>query len=178
MKRHSHYERAFEDYLRGRGVPLVPVNESRRVELSEARIKSFDFIVYPGGDRQWIVDVKGRRFPYRTARGGVRYWENWVTQNDLDGLAEWQAVFGSEFEARFVFAYQLEGPPDRWPAGRPHSFDDANYAFLTITLAEYQAHARRRSPKWGTVNIGQRIFRQLATPVGSLLRQTERQAII
>ena len=70
MKKHIHYEAAFEDFLRSRGVPYVPVQEARRAIFAGERIKSFDFIVYPGGQRHWIVDVKGRRFPYITERGG------------------------------------------------------------------------------------------------------------
>lgn len=63
MRKHIHYEAAFEDYLRSRGVPYIPVEEARRAIFAGERIKSFDFIVYPAGQRNWIVDVKGRAFP-------------------------------------------------------------------------------------------------------------------
>ncbi|MHC4674764.1 MAG: HYExAFE family protein, partial [Planctomycetota bacterium] len=62
-RRHIHYEAAFEDYLRSRGVPYVPVDEARRAIFSGAKIKSFDFLVYPGNEHHWIVDIKGRKFP-------------------------------------------------------------------------------------------------------------------
>src|SRR5512133_2206097 len=109
MKRHVHYETAFENYLQSRSIPYVPVNETQQVVFSGSKIKSFDFLVYPAENRNWIVDVKGRKFPYRgeNGSGNRQYWENWVTQQDLDGLSEWQTVFGEEFEARFVFAYLL-----------------------------------------------------------------------
>lgn len=169
MKRHQHYEAAFEDYLRSRGVAYVPVDETRKTIFSGARIKSFDFLVYPAENIHWIVDVKGRNFPYldQNGRGGGRYWENWVTQEDLDGLGEWQGVFGEDFEARFVFAYHLQGPVDRWPTGRPHAFQGGYYSFLTICLTDYLAHSRRRSAGWGTVSVPRRTFRDLARPVGS-----------
>lgn len=61
--RDNHYEAAFEEYLRGRGVPYVAVDEARRSLMSDgASIKSLDFIV-TGGPLTWLVDVKGRRFP-------------------------------------------------------------------------------------------------------------------
>ncbi|HOA74331.1 MAG TPA: HYExAFE family protein [Phycisphaerae bacterium] len=169
MKRHSHYESAFEDYLQQRGVPYVPVDETRRTLFSGSKIKSFDFLVYPAENVHWIVDVKGRNFPYLdgSGRGSGRYWENWVTQEDLDGLSEWQAVFGDEFEARFVFAYLLQGPADRWPAGRPHSYEGHCYAFMTIALDDYRRHCRKRSAGWGTVSVPRRTFREIARPVAS-----------
>lgn len=169
MKRHLHYERAFEDFLRSRHIPYVPVDETRKVIFSGSKVKSFDFLVYPAEDCHWIVDVKGRKFPYNGGNGKptARYWENWVTQEDLDGLSDWQGVFGSEFEARFVFAYLLQGPADRWPAGRPHSFQGQLYAFLTVSLNDYSRHCRLRSVSWGTVAMPRETFRGLARPVGS-----------
>lgn len=167
MKRYWHYEMAFEDYLRQRGIPYVPVNETRKVIFSGSKIKSFDFLVYPSENCHWIVDVKGRKFPYAAGMDRPRYWENWVSQEDLDGLAEWQGVFGTDFEARFVFAYLLEGPPDHWPAGRPHCFRDGYYAFLTASLDDYRRHARRRSAGWNTVNVPRQRFREMAKPVAA-----------
>ena len=62
-RRHIHYEAAFEDYLRSRGLAYVAVDETRKAIFAGARVKSFDFLVYhePGSNR--LVDVKGRKFP-------------------------------------------------------------------------------------------------------------------
>lgn len=158
------YETAFMDYLAALAIPYVPANEIGHSVFRGARLKSFDFLVYPRGDRRWIVDIKGRRFPYGSARS-KRYWENWVTQGDLDGLAEWQAVFGPEFEARLVFAYFLEGPPERWPVAIPHRFEGGDYAFLSVRLDDYQQHCQVRSPKWQTVTVPRETFRQIARPL-------------
>ncbi len=98
-RKNIHYEAAFMDYLRSRGVPYVPVDETRRILFAGEKIKSFDLIVYAPGRRHWIVDVKGRQFPYITEDGARRYWENWVTREDLIGLREWETVFGAGFEA-------------------------------------------------------------------------------
>ena len=49
--RDNHYEAAFEEFLRGRGVPYVAVDEAKRSLLSNgASIKSLDFIVSGGVD--------------------------------------------------------------------------------------------------------------------------------
>lgn len=168
LRRRIHYETAFADYLRGRGVPFVPIDETRRAVIANNRIKSFDFLVYPGGSPHWIVDVKGRQFPYTTARGNKRYWENWVTREDLEGLAEWQEVFGSEFEARFVFTYHLQGARERWPAGELHAYRGVCYSFYGVSLADYERHCRPRSGSWQTVSVSARVFRQIASPIREL----------
>lgn len=167
-QRSNPYEKAFADYLRSRGIPFVPVNESRKAIFCGAKVKSFDFLVYPGQGRHWIVDIKGRKFPYLGPRGGKRYWENWVVQEDLLGLSEWQEVFGDEFEARFIFVYHLQGPPDRWPPGRPHVFQDQYYAFLSVPLRQYEQHCRTRSQRWETVSVPARSFRQIVEPIEAL----------
>ncbi len=163
-KRHIHYEAAFEDYIRSRGWPYIPVDEQRKAIFSGARIKSFDFVVYPPGHKTWIVDVKGRKFPYE-GKGGRRYWENWVTQDDIDGATQWHAVLGSGYEPIFLFAYWLLGPDDRTPQAETHLYRGEGYAFLPVRAEQYAANARRRSPKWGTVSVPVQAFRQLVVPM-------------
>lgn len=163
-RRHIHYEAAFEDYLRSQGLPYIPVDEQRKVIFAGARIKSFDFLVYRPSGPTWLVDVKGRKFPYNGV-GGKRYWENWVTRDDLEGLAEWQRVFGQGFCAMLVFVYWLVGTGQRLPTSYVHTFRDEHYSFLCIRLDDYQAHCRRRSPKWDTLTVPAPVFRKLATPI-------------
>jgi hypothetical protein len=170
MARNSvHYEAAFADYLRGRQIPFVPVDESRRMVLAGEKIKSFDFIVHAPGHRRWVVDVKGRQFPYIAEDGAKRYWENWVTREDLDGLREWEHVFGDGFEACFVFAYVLDGPPDRWPTGQPHAFREDYYTFLAVLLRDYAEHCRPRSTSWDTVSVPTSTFRHIIRPMDVVL---------
>ncbi len=163
-KRHIHYEAAFEDYVRSRGWPYIPVDEQRKAIFSGVRVKSFDFIVYPPGAKTWVVDVKGRKFPYE-GKGGRRYWENWVTQDDLDGLTQWHAVLGAEYEPVFMFAYWLLGPSDRTPHAETHTYQGESYAFLPVPADRYAEEARRRSPKWGTVSVPVQTFRRLVVPM-------------
>lgn len=73
--RDNHYEAAFEAFLRRRGVPYVAVDEAKRSLMSNgASIKSLDFIVSAPGQKTWLVDVKGRRFPSGDVQ--KQYWKN------------------------------------------------------------------------------------------------------
>jgi hypothetical protein len=167
MKPHIHYEAAFEDFLRNRQIPYVAVDEAKRAAFRDARLKSFDFIVYSQHDTNWLADIKGRRWATR-ARGVRPTWENWVTQADLDGLAQWQTVFGEGFQAVLVFAYWVDTESDP-PAEILHHFREQRYVFAAVPLNEYAQHARIRSPKWGTVNLKTADFARLVQPVASWL---------
>lgn len=163
-RRHIHYESAFEDYVRSRGWPYVPVMERKKIIFSGARVKAFDFLVYRPSGAAWLVDIKGRKFPYET-NGAKRYWENWVTQDDLSGLHHWEHAFGPGFRGMLVFAYHLTGPMDDEPTLYVHPFRGAHYAFYGISATDYAAHARRRSASWDTVSLPNKDFRALARPI-------------
>ena len=78
--RDNHYEAAFEEYLRSRGVPYVAVDEAKRSVLSDgASIKSLDFIVSNPAAVSWLVDVKGRKFPSGDIQ--KQYWKNFAKNN-------------------------------------------------------------------------------------------------
>lgn len=164
-RRSNHYEAAFEDYARSRGWPYVPVDEQRKAIFAGARIKSFDFLVYPtgGAGKTWLVDIKGRKFP-SVCSDTSRYWENWVTEADLDGLRRWRAAFGDGFEPVLVFAYWLLSVPREEPTDDVHCFRGRYYAFFPVFADDYAGSARRRSPKWGTVSVGVRRFRSMVRP--------------
>ncbi|HEY1064860.1 MAG TPA: HYExAFE family protein, partial [Pirellulales bacterium] len=105
MRRHNHYEAAFEEYLRERRAPYVAVDETRRALFEAGSLKSFDFLI-AGPDRlHRLIDVKGRLFP----AGGRRYWTNWLTDEDLTAATAWEGVFGSTFRAAWLFAYDVLG---------------------------------------------------------------------
>lgn len=165
-RRHIHYEAAFEDFVRSQGWPYVPVDEQKKAIFAGARVKSFDFIVYPPGRKAWLVDVKGRKFPYEI-NGGRRYWENWVTRQDLDGLRRWEAVFGDGFEPVLVFVYWLTGVGGIEPSPLVHLFRGQQYAFVFTTAGDYAGMARTRSPKWDTLSVPLRSFREMIRPVCS-----------
>lgn len=163
MKPHNHYEAAFEDFLLRRGCAFVAVDEARRAAFRDARIKSFDFILYSESGPNWLVDVKGRRW---TGRG--RRWENWVTQPDLDGLEQWQTVFGEGFRGLLVFAYGIESAAQP-PAELLHAFRGRSYVFTGVPLHDYRLHARLRSPKWETLTVPSAEFARCVRPLADWL---------
>ena len=165
MIRRYHYEAAFEHFLRSRAVPYIAVDEHKRAVFAGSRVKSFDFLVYLSPGKPWLVDIKGRMFPYLSDDGQKRYWENWVTRDDLDGLARWQEAFGEGFAAMLVFAYWLREEDHRRLTSETHVFRQQEYAFLAISLDEYRAFCRHRSSRWDTVFLPADRFRQLAVPV-------------
>lgn len=154
MQRRVHYEAAFEDYLRGKGQPYVAVDEARKAIFGRARLKSFDVVVYSSAGRNLLVDVKGRKFPDSRpgGKGGARAWENWVTREDIEGLREWERVFGEGFTGMLVFAYWLQGPPRNAPFEDVHFYRQKHYAFAAVPVAEYVAVAKPRSERWQTLS--------------------------
>ena len=170
--RNVHYDAAFEDYLRCQGWPYVAVDEAGKAIFADAAIKSFDFLVYSASGPNLLVDVKGRKFPdgARGAGGGAsRAWENWVTRDDVVGLNEWEKIFGADFTAMLVFAYWLQGPPQRSPFQDVHLFRQKHYAFVAIPLSRYVTAAKPRSAKWRTIAVPSSTFCEQVRDVASYL---------
>ena len=166
--RDNHYEAAFEEYLRSRGVPYVAVDEAKRSVLSDgASIKSLDFIVSSPGGATWLVDVKGRRFPSGDEQ--KQYWKNWSTRDDLDSLAQWERLFGETFRGLFVFAYDVLGDRAPLPAEQLFEYRGSLYGFVAVRLADYAGCAHQISPRWDTVAMPTADFRRLARPLEELL---------
>jgi hypothetical protein len=170
-QRNVHYEAAFEDYLRARGWPYVAVDEAKKAIFGAASIKSFDFLVYSRSGANLLADVKGRKFPdsRKGGKASTRTWENWITVEDAEGLARWRQVFGDGFVPVLVFAYWLQGPPQRTPFADVHLFKGRHYAFVAVRLDDYLAGARQRSAKWRTLSMPSRKFAAVATDIASLL---------
>jgi hypothetical protein len=171
-QRSIHYEAAFEDYLRSRGLPYVAVDEAKKAIFGRISLKSFDFVVYSEQGANLLVDVKGRKFPDSIPgrkRGGSKAWENWITRDDVEGLVEWQGVFGGGFRAMLVFAYWLQGPPQRSPFTDVHFFREHHYAFAAIPLEQYVQLAKPRSRKWQTLGVSAAAFSSAASDVASFL---------
>jgi len=170
--RNIHYEAAFEDYLRSMGLPYVAVDEAKKAIFAGVSLKSFDFLVYSTTSHNLLVDVKGRKFPDSGGgrrRGNTRAWENWITREDVEGLSEWEKVFGPDFRAMLVFAYWLQGPPQRAPFEDVHLFRKRHYAFMAVSLSDYVAAAKPRSAKWQTIAVPSAVFAEQASDVAELL---------
>ncbi len=171
--RRVHYESAFEDYLRGRGIPYVSVDERKKAIFSSVAIKSFDFLVYSSSGPNLLVDVKGRKFPDITVKGKKRghgkVWENWITRDDVEGLGRWEKVFGKDFVATLVFAYWLQGAPQRCPFADVHLYRGKHYAFVGVSLSDYVTGAKPRCEKWQTISVPSAKFAKLSRDIATFL---------
>lgn len=162
--RKVHYEAAFESMLRTRGIPCVAVDEAKRAVFANAKLKSFDFVVYGPKGTNLLVDVKGRQA--RTAKGAGSF-QTWATKQDVDDLLQWEQVFGEGFRAVFMFVYWIDTPL----VPETGMFEHAGrwYLALGVELQEYRQYMRQRSAKWETVCLGAADFRSLARPIDEWL---------
>ena len=158
-KTSAHYEAAFEDYLRRKGLPYIAVDEAKKALFAGAKLKSFDFVVYRPEGKNLLVDVKGRVCSLKSAS-----LQNWVTREDIDDLRQWQEIFGEGFAAVFLFLYHWPGTPDGSPFPELFQFQERWYTSLAISIPEYRAHMKPRSEAWGTVSLPAADFRRLAKP--------------
>lgn len=158
--RSLHYEAAFEAFLRERGIPCVAVDEAKKALFANAKLKSFDFVVYSKGGPNLLVDVKGRQVRDRSSRKGF---ETWATEQDVNDLREWEQIFGEGYKAVLTFIYWIDPPLTAEPGMFSHK--GRWYLMMGIELAEYRNHMRRRSAKWETVSLPAEDFRSLARPI-------------
>ncbi len=161
-----HYESAVAHVLRTRGIPYLATNEARktlpvggeRTEGEAARaLKSFDFVVtLPGGagrdPLRLLVDVKGRRCRVNSSHAEGRL-ENWVTREDVEGLAAWEDVFGPAFRAAFAFVYGMDEQPPDVMFREVFEYRGRWYGMRWVLLSDYVARMKQRSPRWGTVHV-------------------------
>lgn len=187
----SHYERAFESYLRDQRASFTRLDDARRVVLdagdrfrppaltpleqerlaarggspaSLRTLKSFDLMVY--SDRaSAIVDVKGRKVAARLENTTTPRLENWVTQDDVDSLLIWETLFGEGFEAAFAFLYWCDTRPPRTIFDETFEYHGRWYGLRAITLSDYRGAMRRRSARWRTVHMDQSAYERLARPL-------------
>lgn len=162
--RNNHYEAAFEAYLRHKTIPYVAVDEAKRALFANARLKSFDFVVYCPKGANRLVDIKGRKAQRSASPSAL---PNWCTEQDVTDLMQWEQIFGSGFSALLAFIYWIE--PPLLPEPGHFAFRDRWYLLMGVQLDEYRGHMRRRSAKWGTVCLTTRDFQSLARPLESWL---------
>lgn len=170
MNRDNHYEAAFEAFVRGRGVAVLPVIEASRSFLDDADVKSPDFLVVGPDDAKLVVDVKGRKFPGGPADRPRKVWENWSTRDDIDGLARWADRLGDSFRGVLAFVYHIV-PLVELPADTPDLFPfrDRIYLMRAVDVADYRREMKRRSPRWGTVHLPTDAFRAIVRPFSAFL---------
>ena len=162
-RRGNHYERAFESYLQKLNISYVAIDQARKAILAGAKIKSFDFIVYPDRRQRILADVKGRKLALRTfRRRGLG--ENWATVDDINGLRSWEEVFGGDHLGVFVFAYWIHDLVEADGEESVYLFEGRKYAFVAAELFGYQLVMKSRSPRWKTVFVPAGAFGELAQP--------------
>ena len=165
----SHYERAFEDYLRLRGRPYILVRDTQRAIFAGSHIKSFDFVVYSQGPKNWLVDVKGRKLALASAKA-KGHLENWTTREDIEGLRQWAQVFGDAFAGMLVFAYWLTAPQFGSPfEGAEHAYAGRRYVLAAMPAQWYAQHCKPRSRRWGTLAVPAATFRRALRSVDDFL---------
>ncbi len=162
------YETAFERFLRKARLPHVSNRQERRFLLPNGlTLKNFDFVVSSPDGANWIVDVKGRRFPGGTK--SPKYWKNWTTRDDLVGLLRWEEILGagsSTYRDRslFVFAFSVVGEKKPAAPSELFAYRGVEYAFYAVPVKTFLGEARYISPKWETYEIPARRFREIAVP--------------
>jgi len=165
------YKAAFENWLRDNRIQYIPIDQSKRAAFERAKIKSFDFLVYPlnnqSGGRCVIAEVKGRKFKGKTF-AKLAGFECWVTADDIEGLAGWQKVFGSRHVAVFVFAYGIEKIDVDFDGREAFECDGGRFVFFAVSLDDYLKYMKLRSPKWRTVTLAAEDFRKCAVQVEEL----------
>jgi hypothetical protein len=164
----NHYERAFENWLIDNRVQHIVIDERRRAALGRAKLKSFDFLLYPPNGQVIIAEVKGRAFK-GTSFAKLVGFECWVTAEDIDSLTNWQQVFGAGHIAVFVFAYKMENIDVDFDGREVFNYDSDKYIFFAVKLDDYRKFMKRRSPKWQTVTLPADKFRQCAVQIYEFL---------
>jgi len=165
----NHYERAFENWLIDSQVDYVRADEHKRIGAAGQSVKNFDFLIYTRSGRRIIAEVKGRTFR-GTSLVGLKGLECWVTRDDVAGLLIWQEVLGENHEAVFVFAYRLAQIDVDLDGREAFCFGADRYVFFSVRVADYARAMKRRSPKWQTVTLPAKAFRQYARELASLLQ--------
>jgi hypothetical protein len=166
----NHFETAFENWLLENRVQYVQVDQRKRAYFSRTKIKSFDFLLYPGrlDTDTLIAEVKGRTYNGKTL-AKLSGLQCWVKMEDVQGLLRWEEVFGKGFVGVFVFAYELAAIDIDTDGRDTFEFDGKRYLFLCVRLTDYRNSMKTRSPRWETVMLGAEDFRRYAVNLEMLL---------
>lgn len=155
----NQYEHAFENWLIDNHIRYIPVDEHKRAAFTRCKLKTFDFLLYPRNGQVVIAEVKGRKFN-GTSFAKLTGLECWVTTDDVDGLTRWQEVFGSAYQAVFVFVYEVKNIDVDFDGRDVFDFNANRFVFFCIELDDYRRFMKRRSPKWQTVTLPADKFRR------------------
>lgn len=164
----NHYTRAFESWIGEHRISYVAMNRRKKTAFSKSDIKSFDFLLYPDGSDIFIAEVRGRKFKGDSFTKLTNL-ANWVNMDDVTGLRQWQRIFGNKYIPIFVFVYALDMLDVESDGREIYDFHDERYVFFAVRLDDYRLHMTLRSPKWRTVNLPAKAFRNCAVSLEELL---------
>ncbi|MGH9922512.1 MAG: HYExAFE family protein [Nitrososphaerales archaeon] len=164
---YSEYENMFEALLREKQLPYIAINEAKRAVVNNKRIKSFDFIV-SSKNGVFLIDIKGKQFPYGKGLRETDYWENWIHDDDLDGLELWERIFRSNTaKGLLVFPYKIKFEKHINEFRCKFKFKNYWYGLVAVTPKEYRNNSKIRSSK-GQVHaiyISRKLFPKVARPL-------------
>ena len=166
--RRLHYENAFGRFLAESHLAHIAVNQLRRPVVGDLRLKNFDFLVRARNGTTYLVEVKGKLFPYRYGRRSI-YWENWISEGDLGGLSAWERALGPQARGLIVFAYHVTDPWDEARFSETFRWRGRSYGFLAVSLGDYRRYGRVRSANWHARNIPRELFASIARPASEVL---------
>ena len=126
----------------------------------------------PDTDSPLLVELKGRTFK-GTSLSGFRGLDGWTTFEDVRSLQYWLGQFRKDSptaQAVFVFAFRfanIDIETDGWGV---YDYSGERFLFLVIPLQKYAESMKVRSPKWQTVMMNAKDFRQWALPIEEVLK--------
>jgi hypothetical protein len=164
----NHYEKAFENWLIDNRIKFTAIDQSKRAAFGKVKLKSFDFLLYRKNKPVIIAEVKGRIFKGTTFEK-LRRFECWVLADDVEGLLQWQNVFGKGHEAYFIFTYSIENIDVDFDGREVYESTGRRYSFAAIKLDDYRRYMKLRSPKWRTVTLSADDLRRCAIDLEHLL---------
>ena len=150
-------------------VKYAPVDQNKRAEFYDGKIKSFDLIIQPEKGKKILAEVKGRKFSGTDITKSSL--QCWVTLEDVKGLAGWQKIFGDDFLPYLIFVYDIEKLDVETDIFEIYPYRNKNFVFIMISLDDFAADMAIRSPKWKTMTLSSIIFRKKSKGIGTLLKQ-------
>ena len=165
----NHYEKAFVNWLIDSRIRFTATDQSKRAVFGETKLKRFDYFLYPNGKPTIIAELKGRAFKGNSFEK-LTGCECWTFADDVEGLSQWQKIFGDDHRAYFIFAYCIEKVDVDFDGREAFELGHRKYLFFAVSLNDYRENMKLRSPKWRTVTLSADNFRKCAIPLEELLK--------
>ncbi len=171
----QHYERFFENILRENEVLYLAIDEKRKPIYDGKGVKNFDFLV-SSFNGKYLIDVKGKKFPYLSSNNRKNYWENWIKTDDISGLKLWSSHFNS-FTPLLVYPYhihdesfihEIDEYSDIYQDG------DNYYGVVGIELSTYYVNAKSRSKGWEAISVSREKFKDLVKPISHFIPELKK----